>query len=46
VKITGENNVRKCSLQNFGERKFGKKINHILIKLPGTIRMNSEIEEL
>jgi len=47
VKITGENNIRKHSLQNFGKHKFGKKkLNHILIKLPGTIRMDSEIEEL
>jgi len=24
VRITGENNIRKCDLQNFGKYKFGK----------------------
>jgi len=24
VRITGENNIRKCGLQNFGKYKFGK----------------------
>jgi len=40
------NSIKKCSLQNFGEYNFGKKLHHISKTVLGTIRMDSEMEGL